>query len=80
MYGIINVGTERYQVKRTSGMSLSPMVSEWNSISPAYLTLSDGNQLYFCELIEDAIVVEEEIKTEIQHVRKPRKRKTEGAS
>jgi hypothetical protein len=38
---------------------------EWNKISSLYRTFKQGGRLFFCELIEEAIVIDENVENPI---------------
>ena len=58
MHNVLKIGDDLFLVKRRISIIYEPLASEWNEISPNYRTFKKNNDLYLCELVEDAIIEE----------------------
>jgi len=55
----IRLQDELFLIKRTAGETYARFAHLWNEMSPNHKTFKKENRMYFCELIEEAQVVEE---------------------
>lgn len=58
MNQIIKINDELFLVKRITGEHYGPFAPQWNELSSTHRTFKKDNQMYFCELIEDANIIE----------------------
>jgi hypothetical protein len=58
MNQIIKVNDELFLVKRITGEHYSQFAHLWNELSSTHKTFKKENQMYFCEIIEEANIVE----------------------
>ena len=56
--GLLRVDGETYTIIRSTGLHYAPLAAEWESISDTHKTFKDGNRVYFCEKLEDAVIIE----------------------
>jgi hypothetical protein len=59
MPNIIKINDELLMVRRTMSAEYEVLGPEWNKISPLHKTFKQGDRLFFCEIIEEAEIVEE---------------------
>lgn len=59
--GMIKVNDDLLLIKHTMNVGYESLAPEWNKISPLYRTFKREDKLFFCEIIEDAIVIEETV-------------------
>ena len=59
MPNIIKINDELFIVRRNMSADYEPLGPELNKISPLYRTFKQGDRLFFCELVEEAEIVEE---------------------
>jgi hypothetical protein len=55
---IIKVNDELFLVKRITGLLYETHASLWNEVSEAYRSFKKDNKMFFCELIEEALIEE----------------------
>jgi hypothetical protein len=58
---IIKVNDELFLIKRTTNEMYESAASTWNEMSINHKTFKKEGRMYFCELIEEAQIVEENI-------------------
>jgi hypothetical protein len=58
MEQLIKVNEDLFLVKRTTGSHYEQFASLWNELSPNHKTFKKDNRMYFCELIEEATIIE----------------------
>jgi hypothetical protein len=58
MNQIIKVNDDLFLVKRIVGEHYEQFAPLWNEISPNHKTFKKNNQMYFCEIIEEANIIE----------------------
>lgn len=56
---IIKINGDLYIVRRNMNVEYEPLGPEWNKISPLHKTFKQNDRLFFCELIEEAEIIEE---------------------
>jgi hypothetical protein len=56
---IIRINDDLLTVKYTVSVSYESSAKEWNALSESNRSFKQGNLMYFCELIEEANVIEE---------------------
>lgn len=59
MPNIIRINGDLYIVRRNMSAEYESLGPEWNQISPLHKTFKQNDRLFFCELIEEAEIVEE---------------------
>jgi len=59
MPNIIKINDELFMVRRNMSAEYEALGPEWNKISPLHKTFKQNDRLFFCELIEEAEIVEE---------------------
>jgi len=57
---IIKINDDLLSVKHTANLSYESYAKEWNSLDTNNRSFKQGNLMYFCELIEEANIIEEE--------------------
>jgi hypothetical protein len=57
---IIKINDDLLLVKYTANISYESFAKEWNALNENNRSFKQGNLMYFCELIEEANVIEEE--------------------
>lgn len=57
---VIRIGDDLLTVKYTANVSYEPVAKEWNALSEYNRSFKQGNLMYFCEMIEEANIIEEE--------------------
>lgn len=63
----IIVGDERYLVRSILKESYKYLVEEWRNISPQHKVFFKKGELFFCELIEEAQIINENLIKEEQN-------------
>lgn len=58
MNQIIKINDELFLVKRITGEHYGQFAHLWNELSSNHRTFKKENQMYFCEVIEEANIVE----------------------
>ncbi len=58
MNQIIKINDELFLIKRIAGEHYMRFAHLWNEISSMHKTFKKDGQMYFCELIEDANIIE----------------------
>jgi hypothetical protein len=58
MNQIIKINDELFLVKRIAGEHYGRFAHLWNELSPTNKVFKKDNQMYFCEVIEEANIVE----------------------
>jgi hypothetical protein len=61
MNQIIKVNNELFLIKRITNEMYEKAASTWNEMSINHKTFKKEGQMYFCELIEEAQIIEENI-------------------
>jgi hypothetical protein len=57
---IIRINDDLLAVKYTANISYETAAKEWNALNENNRSFKQGNLMYFCELIEEANIIEEE--------------------
>lgn len=65
MHGLLKINDELFTIKRITNLQCESLASKWNNISPKYKTFKKNERLYFCELVEELIPIEEDLETPI---------------
>lgn len=65
VFNWIRVNDDLLIVKRVMNTSYESLAPEWNKISPLHRTFKREDKLYFCEIVEDAQVIEEAVENPI---------------
>lgn len=63
--GMIKVNDDLLLIKHTMNVGYEPLAPEWNKISSLHRTFKREDKLFFCELIEEAITVEETVENPV---------------
>jgi hypothetical protein len=61
MEQMIKVNDELFLIKRTTNELYERFASLWNKISINHKTFKKDGRMYFCELIEEAQIIEDNI-------------------
>ena len=56
---IIRVNDELFLVKHMTGLHYESAAKEWNNIDSNNRSFKQNNMMYFCEIIEEANIIEE---------------------
>jgi hypothetical protein len=56
--GMLKIGDSLYLVRHILSEDYDAVAQEWNKMSELNKTFKRDNKMYFCELIEDAIIDE----------------------
>ena len=62
---IIKINDDLLIVRHTMNAEYEILGPEWNKISSLYRTFKQGGRLFFCELIEEAIIINENVENPI---------------
>lgn len=57
---IIKVNDDLLLVKYTTSVGYESSAKKWNALSEHNRSFKQGNLMYFCEMIEEANIIEEE--------------------
>lgn len=57
---VIRIGDDLLAIKYTASVSYESVAKEWNALSEYNRSFKQGNLMYFCEMIEEANIIEEE--------------------
>jgi hypothetical protein len=63
--GMIKVNDDLLLIKYIMAAGYESLAPEWNKISLLYRTFKREDKLFFCEIIEEAITVEETVENPI---------------
>lgn len=61
----IRVNEDLLIVKRVMATEYESLAPEWNKISPLHRTFKREDKLYFCELVEEAEIVNEAVENPV---------------
>ena len=61
MPNIIRINGDLLIVRRNMSAEYESLGPEWNKISPLHKTFKQNDRLFFCELIEEAEIIEETV-------------------
>ena len=63
MHNVIKINGDLFFIKRAMSDRYEKLASEWNNLSPKHKTFKQNNKLFFCELIEELTIIEENVDT-----------------
>jgi hypothetical protein len=61
----IRVNEDLLMVKRVMAVEYESLAPEWNKISPLHRTFKREDKLFFCELVEEAEIVDETVENPV---------------
>lgn len=56
-HGMLKIGDELYLVRHNMNESYEAAGSSWNEIDSLHKTFKRDGRVYFCELVEEAIII-----------------------
>lgn len=59
MNGFLRANGDVFLIVRAVGLQYESLAAEWESISPTHKAFRDDYKVYFCEIIEDATLIED---------------------
>lgn len=66
MNGFLRANGDVFLIIRAVGLQYESLAGEWEAIAPNHKAFRDDYKIYFCETIEDAVLIEN---------KKPKKKK-----